>query len=93
MNQKPDFKKKSKKLGHATHNEIVVEREMFLEWIEFIGYVLHDVDLSLNDADIEIVEILEEFEKEFHQIADKQKVEWRHVWDDKDSGDSEQLEE
>ncbi len=80
---KPDFKQKSKKPGHAKHHEIVVEEEKFLEWIEFIGYVLHDVDLSLHDADIEIVEILEEFEKDFHEIADKQNVEWRHVWDDK----------
>lgn len=92
---KPNFKKKSKKPRHAKHCEVGVEREMFLEWIEYIGYVLHDEELSLKDADSEIVGILKEFEKEFREIADKQNVEWRHVWDDpdKDDGDSKQLEE
>ena len=71
---------------HVQHNSVLVEEFQLLEWIEYIAYVLHDEDLSLKNADTEIVEILESFEKDFRELADKSEIEWRNIWGESDAG-------
>ncbi len=85
MSQPKHSKRKPRPPHVVQHHEVIIEDATLREWIEYMGYVLHDVDLSLGSADLEIVEILETFEKDFRELAEKNNIEWRDVWGDSKS--------